>query len=57
MVSFRATVHSSLTHPGGTEQGNQDEEGTQPTDTGGLEECSAGETRSIRGLEWRPSDS
>lgn len=28
MVSFRATVNSSLTHPGGTEQGNQGEEGT-----------------------------
>lgn len=44
MVSFGATFNSSLTHPGGTEQRNQDKEGTQPTDTGGLEERSACET-------------
>lgn len=39
VVNSGATFNSSLTHPGGTEQWNQDREGTQSTDIRGLEDC------------------
>lgn len=57
VVSFGVALQSSLAHPGGSKQGNQDEEGTQLSGTGGLEERPAGMPGGLRGLEWQPSGS